>query len=98
MSKINSKTEFTDYLVEKNINSKAIEKFKQLPETIEGKKIEYKFNCNIKLNNRNEFEYEMNYYSQKNLKFLFPYKIKNDLEECINEIFNTVISFVNKSL
>lgn len=32
------------------------------------------------------YEFEINYYSPKNLEFLFPYKIFNDIEHSLNNI------------
>lgn len=99
-SKQYTKTEFIKYLTEIRTDDKVIEKFKQLPEVIDHKNTDYKLNIVVTFYNEGttHYTFELNYYSNVNVEFLFPYKIKNDVNTSIDTLFNEAVSFLNKPL
>lgn len=81
------KKEFSDYLITNKVSEVTIKKFDSLPETIkDAEGNEYKINIisTYHMVGATSHTFELNYYSSKLIKFLFPYKIESDVTVSIN--------------
>lgn len=81
-----NKNEFIKFLNKINIAEELIEKFNKLPNFVEKDGIKYELNTMLTYNSSDETSYgfELNYYSNKIMEFIFNYKIFDDFEESIN--------------
>lgn len=85
---IYTKTEFLEQLTTNNINDNIIRKFNKLPEFIEINKNTYFIYINVtQYGTKNPtFNYELNYYSNDLIEFLFNSKVFNTVELSINNL------------
>lgn len=81
-----NKNEFIKFLKKINVNDQTIKKFKKLPEVIIKDDAEYKLNTILTYNSGGgtSYSFELNYYSNDLIEFLFNYKIFDYFEESIN--------------
>lgn len=81
-----NKKKFIDFLFESGVNVTIINKLKSLPEKIEKHNITYELYINITWHDegKTHYDFEVNYYSEDKLEFLFPYKIFTDPEKSID--------------
>jgi len=83
-----TKEEFINVLKKSNINDNLINRIKKLPLTVTYNNIDYYLNIIILWNEQNKIFYgfEINYYSDKNMEFLFDYKVFYNIENNIDYI------------
>lgn len=81
-----NRNSFIRFLEKNGVNIDIINKFKDLPEKIEKNDIVYSLNINVTWHDDDKTHYifELNYYSEDKLEFLFPYKIFTDPEVSID--------------
>jgi hypothetical protein len=86
--KIYTKTEFLELLITNNINDNIIHKFNKLPEHIEINKSTYFIYINVtQYGVKNPtFNYELNYYSNDLIEFLFNSKVFSRIELSVNKL------------
>ena len=82
------KKEFVEFLKEKNISNTIIEKFKHLPEKIIRNGNTYtQYICTIWYSIGNTFyNFELTYYCEEKIEFLFSFKVFTDVEISINNL------------
>ncbi|MFW6225372.1 MAG: hypothetical protein ACOC3V_00270 [bacterium] len=85
-----SKKQLITFLEKNNENINLINRLKNLPEKIKYNNVEYTLNILISWYNINNtyYEFELNYYSEKYMEFLFSYKILKNIEESIKFLEN----------
>lgn len=95
--KIHSKEEFLNTLTNINTNNNIIKKFISLPENISYNNHKYDLYINVIWYNINNtfYNFELNYYSDELIEFLFPLKVYNDVELSIN---NLICNLIDKKL
>ena len=83
-----SKEEFVEFLLKNHVKDTIINKFKELPETIKSKGHIYKLNivCTFCSVGETFYNFELNYYCEDEIEFLFSYKIFTNVEESINNL------------
>ena len=83
-----NKKEFRKFLEKNNASETIINKFNELSETVERNKNKYKLYINlIRYNIDNIFyTFELNYYSEEFIEYLFNSKVFNDIELSINNL------------
>jgi hypothetical protein len=94
-----NKEEFIVFLQENYVNNAIIEKFKVLPENVKKNNHNYKLNIVSTFVSVGMFNnFELNYYSEDQIEFLFSYKIFTNVEESINNILCDLIEgkYINK--
>jgi hypothetical protein len=94
-----NKEEFIVFLQENYVNNVIIEKFKVLPENVKHNNHIYKLNIVITFISVGMFNnFEINYYSEDQIEFLFAYKIFTNVEESINNVLCDLIEgkYINK--
>jgi hypothetical protein len=81
-----SKETFVKFLNESNVNIKIVEAFKSLPDKVTYKDSEYKLNIISTFFSIGDtyYNFEINYYSDKAMEFLYKYEIFTDVEKAIN--------------
>ena len=83
-----TKDSFMQFLIKNHVNDNIITKFAELPETI--KRNDTNFNLNISAIWHSEgktfYEFEINYYSNELIEYLFSSKIFTDVEHSINNM------------
>jgi len=94
-----SREGFIQFLRKNNAEESIIEKMYDLPETITHKKHVYKLNIVstwFSIGNT-YYNFEMNYYSEDLIEFLFTYKIFTNVEESINNLICDLVAgkFIN---
>jgi hypothetical protein len=94
-----NKEEFIVFLQNNNTNETIINKFKILPENVKHNNHIYKLNIVSTFISVGMFcNFELNYYSEDQIEFLFPYKIFGNVEESIDNILCDLIEgkYINK--
>jgi hypothetical protein len=83
-----SKEEFIKFLKKNNVNDKIITKFVELPETVIHKGNEYDLYINSTWYNvgNTHYNFELNYYSEDLVEYLFNSKVFGDVEISINNL------------
>lgn len=83
-----SKEEFIKFLIGNNINDKIISKFAKLPEIVvrNGNKYDLYINTTWYNFGNKHFNFELNYYSEEEIEYLFNSKVFNDVELSINNL------------
>lgn len=89
-----SKEEFIKFLIDLNANEKIIKKFEKLPETImhNGSKYDLYINATWYNFGDKHFNYELNYYSETLIEYLFNSKVFNNVELSINNLLCNLIN------
>ena len=88
------KETFIDFLHDNNFSDNIIEKFKLLPEKLKRRHKEYKIyiaSAYYKTDNP-YYNFELNYYSEELVEYLFSYKIFSDVEKSINFLLSELIN------
>ena len=86
-SKGYNKEEFIVFLRDQYVNDIVMENFKILPENVKHNNHIYKLNIIITFISVGMFNnFELNYYSEDQIEFLFPYKIFTKVEESIDNL------------
>jgi len=80
----NKKT-FIEYLKKNHSTSSVAERFEKLPVTVTHNDIEYRLNIvkTYYAGGGSFYNFELNYYSDESLEFLFTYKIFQDVEDSV---------------
>jgi len=89
-----NKEKFIEYLEKNKVSNDIIIKFKELPETLVHKNSTYKLNIIttwFSIGNT-YYNFELNYYSEDLIEFLFSYKIFTDIEKSINYLLTELIN------
>lgn len=83
-----SKNEFINFLKKINISNSVIKKFTKIPETINynGNKYDLYINTTWYGSKKTKYIFELNYYSDEIIEFLFNSKVFNDVEISINNL------------
>ena len=81
-----SKKGFLEFLKHNNVNTEIINKFNELPETVERNNNVFTLDINSIWYNKGEtyYEFELNYYSEELVEYLFSTKVFNDVEVSVN--------------
>ena len=92
--KIYDKNDFITFLRRNNVSDKVIEKFIELPETITRKNSVFKLNINSTWysSGQTHYGFELNYYSENLVEYLFSPKVFNDVERSINYLLCELIN------
>lgn len=94
------KNEFLNYLNKNNVSESVIDNFLKLPETLTTKNSKYELNITSTWYNVNKIYYyfEMNYYSEELIEYLFSPKVFTDVEKSINYLYCELINakFISK--
>lgn len=79
---------FIEYLKDNHSETSLVERFKRLPATLIHNKIEHKLNIvkTYYIGDGSYYNFELNYYSDELLEFLFTYKIFQDVEDSIRHL------------
>lgn len=87
-----SKREFIEFLDENNVSIDTIINFSKLPETIKCGNNIFKLNIELIFNGsgNTSYDFELNYYCEESIEFLFNYKIFNNVEQSINYLNNEI--------
>jgi len=95
-----NKEQFIAYLKKNNVSKKIIEKFNELPEKLIHKGSTYKLNVYLTWysSGNTHYTFELNYYSEELIEYLFNPKVFNDVERSINYLLCELINakFVKK--
>jgi len=82
-----TKESFLEYLLINNVPNNIIENFKALPEVLNNRNSEFKLLISSTLftgSDMSHTTFELNYYSEDLIEFLFSYKIFDHVERSIN--------------
>lgn len=79
---------FIEFLSENNETIPLIERIEKLPPTLIHENIEYNLNIvkTYYVGDGSYFNYELNYYSNNSLEFLFTYKIFQEIEDSVHHL------------
>lgn len=88
------KKDFLKFLQKNNVNDNIINKFVELPETVVYKDVEYKLYINSTWYNigNTHYNFELNYYSEELVEYLFNLKVFEDIELSINNLLCELIN------
>lgn len=83
-----NKQEFIEFLEKNNVNSIIINKFAELPEVVEYRGSRYEiYITSIWYDiNKTRYNFELNYYSENLIEYLFNSKVFDDVELSINNL------------
>jgi hypothetical protein len=89
-----SKETFLEFLHKNNVSDTVIGKFMQLPEKLTRRRKEFKlyisstwYDCG-----NTYYNFELNYYSEELVEYLFTYKVFTDVEKSINFLLCELIN------
>lgn len=84
----NNKQEFVKFLLKNGVSENVITKFNELPETVMRSNTEYNLYVHTIWygDNDTHYTFEMNYYSEELIEFLFSSKVFDDIEVSINNL------------
>ena len=89
-----TKETFIGFLQKNNVSDTVIEKFMQLPEKLTRRHKEFKlyisstwYECG-----NTYYNFELNYYSEELVEYLFTYKVFTDIEKSINFLLCELIN------
>jgi hypothetical protein len=88
-----SKEGFIVFLQKNHVNETIIEKFKIIPENVKKNKHLYKLNILCTWYNTGDtyYNFELNYYSEDQIEYLFPFKVLTNVEDSINNLICDLI-------
>jgi hypothetical protein len=83
-----SKEGFIEFLQKNHVNETIIEKFKFLPENVKKNKHLYAINilCTWYNTGDTHYNFELNYYSEDQIEYLFPFKVFTNVETSIDNL------------
>jgi len=83
-----TKAEFIKFLEKNNVGDNIITKFVELPEVVErnGHKYEFYINSTWYNTGNTHYNFELNYYSEELIEYLFNSKVFSDVEISINNL------------
>ena len=83
-----SREQFIDFLKKNHENEIIIEKFKIIPENIKKNNYIYRLYIVSTLYNTDDihYDFELNYYSEEQIEFLFSFKVFINVEDSINNL------------
>jgi hypothetical protein len=83
-----SKGEFIEFLLKNHVSTTIIEKFKIIPEIVKKNNHLYKLNitCTFFSIGETFYNFELNYYSEDQIEYLFPFKVLTNIEESIDNL------------
>mgnify|MGYP006307111661 CR=1 FL=1 len=89
-----SKQEFLKYLEKNKVSETIVEDFKSLPEEIIRSGDTFKLDINTTWYPEDEthYDFEMNYYSEETIEYLFNSKIFGNIANCINYLICELIN------
>jgi hypothetical protein len=88
-----NKEEFLIFLKENNVSDLIINKFVELPETVERSGCIFKLDINSTwYSSGKTYKFELNYYSEELVEYLFSSKVFNDVEISINFLLCELIN------
>lgn len=92
------KENFIKFLHKNNVNCAIINKFAELPETIEHNKNTYKLYINSTWYSAGKtfYNFELNYYCEDLIEYLFNSKVFNDIEISINNLLCDIMNLKQK--
>jgi hypothetical protein len=90
-----NKKEFNKFLIKYNVDDDIINKFEELPEIIERSGNTYKLDINVIWYNVGitHYTFEINYYSEELIEYLFGLKVYTDIELSINNMLCNIAGF-----
>jgi len=83
-----NKKKFQKFLEKNNVSEIIINKFNELPEKVERNKNEFELYINLIWYNigNTYYSFELNYYSEELIEYLFNSKVFNDIELSVNNL------------
>jgi len=92
--KIYDSSEFTVFLNRNNVDEIVMEKFKNFPESIIYNNSEYKLNITSVWYGKDfaRLNFEINYYSEEQIEYLFNSKVFTDVEKSINYLYFELVN------
>jgi uncharacterized protein (DUF1919 family) len=89
-----SKETFMQFLHKNNVSDSIIEKFMQLPEKVVKRHREFKLYISSTWydSGNTHYNFELNYYSEELVEYLFTYKIFTDIEKSVNFLLCELIN------
>lgn len=89
-----NKEEFLKFLEKNNVNDDIISKFTQLPEAVKRSGNEFELDVNVTWYNTGDtfYNFELNYYSDELVEYLFNSKVFNHIELSINYLMCELMS------
>lgn len=95
-----SKESFICFLQKNHVNETTIEKFKILPESVKKNNHLYQINilCTWYNTGDTHYNFELNYYSEDQIEYLFPFKVLTNVEDSINNLICDLVNakFIKK--
>lgn len=89
-----TKEEFVNFLEKNNVEDSVIKKFLSLPEKINAKGSKFKLYISstfVSVGNT-YYNFELNYYSEDKIEFLFPYKLFKNIEKSIDNLLCDLVA------
>ena len=92
-----TKQKFIEYLKENNVNSNIIDRLNELPEVIERNGDYFKLSIEVIWYNSDNthYEFELNYYSDDLIEYLFSPKVFKNIEMSINNLICELVNAKN---
>lgn len=89
-----NKEAFIAFLHKNNVSNTVIEKFKLLPERLTRRRKEFKLYISSTWydSGNTYYNFELNYYSEELVEYLFTYKVFTDVEKSINFLLCELIN------
>jgi hypothetical protein len=83
-----TKNDFMHFLIKNHVNDNIISKFAELPETIKRNGTDFNIYISSIWHSEGKtfYEFEINYYSENLIEFLFGSKVFTDVEHSINSM------------
>ena len=88
------KEEFLKFLHKNNVNNKIINTFVELPESVERSGSTFKLDVNSTWYSDDDthYNFELNYYSEELVEYLFSSKVFSDIEVSVNYLLCELIN------
>jgi len=89
-----SKTDFIKFLEKNNVNDEVTNKFHELPESIQRNGNRFKLDINVMWygDGNTHYEFELNYYSEELIEYLFGSKVFKTPEISINNLLCELVN------
>jgi hypothetical protein len=84
---------FIEFLQKNHVKDSIINKFRELPEIVKKNNYIYKLNIvsTFYSSGNTWYNFELNYYSEDQIEYLFGCKIFTDVEESVNELICNLV-------